>query len=169
MKAEIERAFAVLTGEPFWGSARAADMEMFAFGPKISVRDRHGRDVMKSEFGLHVQCPWRLERDAAIVVGSWDLYVLASGGEPESNFDWQAQGSNRRDVLLEGFFRKWTPSVERVEASAVGDLSLFLTQGFRLAVFPVASAGQSEHWRLLRVASEDPHVVLRTDGSSLVS
>jgi hypothetical protein len=169
VRAEIERAIAVLTAEPFWGSARAADMEMFAFGPRILVRDRHGREVTKSEFGLHVQCPWRLERDGAIVVGSWDLYVLASGEEPESDFNWEPQGSNRRDVLLETFFHEWAPSVERVEASSIGDLSIFLTQGFRLAVFPIASAGESEHWRFLRVASEDPHVVLRTDGLSLVS
>lgn len=143
-------------------------MEMFAFGPKVSAKDRHGRDVTQSEFALHVQCPWRLEHDGTIVVGSWDLYVLANGDEPDTDFDWDSQGSNRRDVLLESFFLEQIPMVERVEASPMGDVSILLTQGFRLGVFPVTSAGQSEHWRLLQ-GREDPHVVLRTNGLSFVS
>src|SRR5437016_8183319 len=99
----IEPTLRVLVGQPLWGSKRAADMEMFAFGQRIEDRGLQGQRMYRGEFALHVQCAWRFRRGTQILVGSRDVYdPFDSGSEPQSleDFDWDEQGINRRDRLL---------------------------------------------------------------------
>ena len=158
-KSEIERALERIVETAFWGSARAADMEMFAFGRVIESTDERGRSVQQGEFALHVQCPWHIERSGSLITGSGDLYVPASGDDDD--FNWEPYLSNRRDVLLRDFFSGSESIVEGVEAEAAGMLAISLSGDTRLRLFPNRSSAGDEHWRFFELMSEEPHLVVR--------
>jgi hypothetical protein len=160
-----ERALGKLIGTPMWGSARAVDMEMFAFGRQIEATDFRGRMTERAELALHVQCPWHLVQRGSLITGSGDLFAPASG-DRDHDFDWQPVGSNRRDVILEAFFRESGLLVERIGILSAGLFVVHLSGGTELRIFPDRSSNGEEHWRFLASADE-PHVVFRTEGFSV--
>ena len=162
--ADTEQALAKIIGTPLWGSARAADMEMFAFGRKTESTDQLGRRIEQGEFALHVQCPWHLERSGSMIIGSGDLYVPATGDSEDEEFDWEPYRSNRRDVLLERFFAGPATTVEGVEAGTAGMLVISLSGDTRLRLFPNRSSLGDEHWRFFELLSDEPHLVFMSEG-----
>jgi hypothetical protein len=167
LKAEIEAGLQVLIGLPLIGSHRAADMECFSFGEEVVPWSRRGRTGLKSRYGLHVQCPWRIVRSGAIVTGYGDI------GEPNStvgdapDFDPNEVGQTLREELLEAFY------LERrgVEATDLGDLRVLLDGDCTLEMFPDMSTSAAaftstvptaEHWRFLDAFGE--HLVVGREG-----
>ncbi len=153
MKHEIEAALQVLLGQPMWGSARAADMEMFAFGSRVSRTDALGRSREVGEYGLHVQCPWRITCSGRIIVGYGDVHDPRGELQDSSAFDPDVPGSTRRDERLELFFREAEHRVREVSASETGDIRLRFGNDCLLETFADSSTngqGGSEYWRLLQ-------------------
>lgn len=168
---EIESELAVLIGRPLWGSSRAADMEMFAFGERRLGTDLRGRPVERGEFALHVQCPWRIVHHGGILAGSRDVYSPREDAqEVPADFDWDQPSANRRDQRLQWFFeeRAEEPSVvQSIEADDVGSLRILLSGDFVLDVFPADSLdeeGHSERWRFFRPGTDTPHIVVTGRG-----
>src|SRR2546426_9478892 len=91
MKETIEDALSVLIGMQLVESSRAADMETFDF---------EGHD--KSEYGLHVQCPWRIVRSGRIVVGYRDMRDPPDG-VPAEGFNPNEAKLTHRDELVQTF------------------------------------------------------------------
>lgn len=65
MKDEIEQTLNVIIGMPLWGRHRAADLPVFKFGKQIpsmtrATKWRSAEVVLVGEYGLHIQCPWRI-------------------------------------------------------------------------------------------------------------
>jgi len=94
-------------GLPLWASGRGADMQWFAFGNQRQVVGHSGTSRAVGDYSLHVQCPWRIVRGDAIVVGSRDLYYPADEtAEVPPEFDYDYDGMKTRrdrrvDALLE--------------------------------------------------------------------
>src|SRR3954452_2365316 len=172
MKEEIEETLKVLVGLPLWGSHRAADLQVFKFGAHIPSMTRGTKThppeaVMIGEYGLHLQCSWRIAEGATIVVASQDLFY-AAGDDPykdRDDFDWEKQ-QNRRDERIAALFTSWAddpPTVESVDADTVGSLFFSLTRGYAFGVFPCDSLGR-ERWRLLPNYPQRDHFVVTGRG-----
>jgi hypothetical protein len=109
----------------------------------------------RSEFGLHIQCPWRIcEQRGRIAVGS-------------SDYDDTADALTLRDRHLDDLVAAWSPApplLARVLSDEAGSLTLVLSNGYRLEVFPSSSIPDDEQWRLLKLR-EDRHFVVYGGGT----
>jgi hypothetical protein len=168
MKTEIEQAIAVLIGKKLWRCTRAADLAAFQFGERRASTTYKGEPCEIGEYALHVQCGWRITQNEKVVVASRDLYYPADYDENRefpANFNWDIQGGNRRDRLIQEFFQNVTRSylVESAEAGNAGALRLVLEQDLSLEVFPDDSF-DGEHWRLFEPDMDRPHFVVSGAG-----
>jgi len=172
LKEEIEQTLNVLIGMPLWGSHRAADLQVFKLGARIpsmtrAMKRRPAEAVVIGEYGLHVQCPWRITQGATIAVARRDLYY-AAGEDPykdRDDFDYDTH-PNRCDERMSALLAAWgdnPPVVEAVEADMVGGLRISLTQQCALEVFPDDSM-EGEHWRLLPNSLRRDHFVMTGKG-----
>jgi tetratricopeptide (TPR) repeat protein len=154
MQAQIQQQLEPLVGLKLSIARRAASMRNFHFG-KIRLIERGSI----GEYALHIQCPWRIDSMAGIVTGSQDLWHWAFGEHEPLGWDFE-DGNSLQDVrlgeLLKGY-DKHTESyvnmtdklvVESIQASPFSDVSLFLSGGYRLILFPTSLFGES--WRLFR-------------------
>jgi hypothetical protein len=163
---KIEDRLRVLVGKTCWGNARAADMEMLQFGEERTVTTELGVTKLVGEYGLHIQCTWRIVGPDGIVVGSIDY-----GYEPDSEEIDAGSSLGRRpdytwrDQLMDRLFANGPLLVDGVEADEVGGFELSLEQGYRLEVFPDSSPeGREEMWRLLQPGIDEPHFVMTGRG-----
>jgi hypothetical protein len=169
MKNQIEQATAVLIGKRLWRCTRAADLAAFQFGDRRASTTWNGEPREVGEYALHVQCSWRIVRHEKVIVAHRDLYYPAIYDETQpfpSNFNWDIQGANRRDRLIQEFFQNGSRSyrVERTEAGSAGAFRLTLEQGLALEIFPDDSF-EDEHWRLFEPDMERPHFVVSGAGN----
>jgi hypothetical protein len=166
MREQVQRALDVLIGKALWSSGRAADLEWFQFGQLRTVKDFHGDAKEVGEYALHVQCAWRIRHRDQVVVGSRDVYVppQESADQPR-DFGWDVQGANRCDTRIAELFQKETQRflVQQVEVGEAGAFTVILNSEYALDVFPNDSLS-SEHWRILRPYSEEPHFVVSGKG-----
>ena len=154
MKDEIQRALAPLVGRALSSPLRAANMLA------LRVGDEHE---------LHIFCPWRIVVDDQIVAGSGDLYTPRDPEAELETFDWEAEGTTWWDYRLEELFaeRHAPPVIERVTVDSLGGFRFACSGSTILEVFPSSSTAphvETEHWRLLRPASQDAHFVVQADG-----
>ncbi|MGV3490956.1 MAG: hypothetical protein ACO1OG_06490 [Devosia sp.] len=140
----------------------AADMRMFGFG--AAVADARG---VRGDFSLHLQCPWRIDGPAGLLVSSRDLHIYAGDAPEPEDWDFEA-GNSRQSIVLEallgpriplgnGYFHRSGHIVTSADSSSVGDLVIELSSGLTLRVFPIEAG--SEQWRLFAPASGRPHLV----------
>jgi hypothetical protein len=145
---------------------RAADLRNFQFG-----RVRAVRSGTVGEYALHVQCPWRIEGPEGIVTGRADLWEPA---EPSPEIDWDTwdyeRDENLQDRRLAALLAGYDPEtrsfvneadylvVEDVQADDCGGAVIWLTGGYRLALFPAGTRG--EDWRVFRPGTGGPHFVV---------
>lgn len=165
MKQKIESALSVLIGLPLWGGHRAADLQVLKFGIRISTADRKGRPCEIGEYGLHLQCPWRISGPDGVVVGAMDLYH-PPGEQPEVPPDFNWETGNRRDERLSAFFERTKDNptqVLKASANDCGGFVLDLAGGFQLEVFPADSL-PDEYWRLLKPRDLESHFVVTGKG-----
>src|SRR6476619_1471402 len=140
-------------------------MRSFRFG-EITTTDIGGT---RSEYSLHVKCPWRLDGPDGIITGRADLWDHISGELMPD--EWKPQiNDNVQDVrigeLLKGFDLETHShinvtdylAIESVEASDLGDVTIGLSGGYRLTLFPGGSKG--EDWRFFRPGVDEPHKVM---------
>jgi hypothetical protein len=166
MRNEIEEAASVLVQKPWSGTGRAADMQVFAFGDLRTDEDARGGSAVTSEFALHVQCPWRISKDARIEVGSEDLFIPSDPTEDDESFEPTGSAENLRDRLLDGLLSDVPESSRRVtgvEADEVGGLRVHMAGGYTLGLFPADSlmeGSRAEKWRLLQPSGPMPHLVV---------
>lgn len=132
-----------------------------------------GLDGSWGEFALHLQCPWRLEGPAGFVTGQGDLWEHATLSLPPEGWSYES-GDSLADARLRTAIGRSAPIdsqakggserrlvVEAVQASEFGDITLSLSDGYVLRVFPDTSRGEA--WRLLRPKGEEEHFVFPYD------
>jgi hypothetical protein len=158
----------VLVGQPIGDCWRAADMQVFEFGPLRQTRNRKGEVVEAGDLRLHIQCRWRFVDSSSIVFGRDDLNYPAHKPTPPERFDW-----DKADSVLDVARREWLekqrpslPVVREVQGDAYGGFRISLTGGYALECFPCDSrrGEYSEHWRLLGHRVDGSHFVVTGDG-----
>jgi hypothetical protein len=165
MREQIQKALAVLIGEPLWSSGRAADLEWFQFGERRTVNGLWDKPKEIGAHALHVQCAWRIRQGDEVVVGSSDLYIPAEEGTQSESFDWQVLGSSRRDKRIAELFQNETRQflVQQVQVGDAGSFTIILDSAYALDVFPDDSLS-NEHWRIFKPSSDTPHFVVSGGG-----
>ena len=164
MQDRVRAALDRLVGLPLLESNRALDMQMFSFGARrtttIRFGPRKGEAASVGQYGLHLQCAWRIAGPSGLVVGSRDVLSWTGTGPEPDDWDW-CKGPNRRDEAI----REWLAGsymVEAITTDSLGAFTLQLSGSYALAVFPDA-CGDTEQWRLL-LRDEERHFVVTGDG-----
>ena len=155
---KLTKAMASLVGLRLCMVCNTGNMKQFHFGEPWQYRNRPVGQVV-----LHVQCPWRLERDVRTITGSADYYVPA---DDNTDSDWEAgeptghlQDQLLRDVLgLEpGVAQRDGVETSLIVldavSSVIGEAAVTMSYGYRLLLFPASS--RLEEWRLLKPGDLD--------------
>jgi hypothetical protein len=148
---------AALNGKPIWGRGRAVDMELFFFGERVPIVDRHGRDRMIGEYRLHVQSRWRFVR-AGVAFITYEDIRLPTTDAPDAPFDPDLGSRTLRDELLERFMSDSSDrerTVEQATVTEAGGLLLQFRGGATLEIDPQNAEPEREAWRLLRPDGSD--------------
>ena len=107
---EVRLELQQLVGLKLSRMALAADMRTLQFG---KTEARIGGGVV-GEYGLHVQCPWRLEDDARIITGSDDLYVPYEKSERlTESFDWE-KGDSLQERILRDLLKGYDTNTRQI-------------------------------------------------------
>ncbi len=168
LKEQIEIALSPLINTRLADIGRAHTLEWILFTPIGSLQTNNGSDQKQSEYSLNIQCTWRVLCEEKIIVASDDLY-FPSGDHPYDDledFDWSRQGNNRCDArteLLKEEIAKKTIVVLSVEADFVGGLSIHLSEGYSIELFPADSL-EREYWRFFNRHSSKRHFVVTGKG-----
>lgn len=131
-------------------TTRAANMECIKFGSFYQINNK-GIEQNIGEFGLHIQCPWRLTNDKGIIVGSSDLYEqIDESAEYDENFNYDIIGGNLRDYKFRKFIAESNNIVNKINADIFGGLQIGFDSDVILTIFPVTSSkADVEYWRLI--------------------
>ncbi|MGO4888030.1 hypothetical protein ACJ2A9_09755 [Anaerobacillus sp. MEB173] len=163
MKEVISSELGKLVGLKFQDAGRSSNLFWLGFGDIIQII-RRGKTEVSAEYALHIQCSWRIIMKNKIIVASRDFYSPSSEGDGEiEDFDWDLQGNNRFDEQIKTFIRdKGRLKVEKIESDDVGGLKVFLSDGYKLEIFPDSSEDdeRSEHWRFFNRKENSPHFVV---------
>jgi hypothetical protein len=164
IKSELDR----LRGQPIVECTRAANMQMFGFGPQTKAINRRGDEYQRAQIRLHVQSRWRLVDATAILFASDDLNYPADDRTSLDNFDWDKHQS-LLDIKQLGWFEQHTASPPRVIATSgdrYGGFAISLESGHTLECFPCTSQRRenSEHWRLFGHRADGGHFVITGNG-----
>jgi hypothetical protein len=154
-RAPMFAATTALEGLRMWGSGRAVDMEMFAFGRRLPRQKGDGSQHEVGEYALHVQCGWRIWHEGRTYVGSRD------------DFDPMLSHEGERDRLLHELFERENLVVLAVDTGSAGRLVIRFENGSELEVLPdrAKSDGEpAENWRLFTPGSDAPHLVYYSSG-----
>ena len=150
----IFSAVVSLEGLRMWGSRRAVDMEMFAFGRRTRRRGRDGSEHEVGDFALHLQCAWGIWHDGRTVVGYAD------------GFDSMSTEEGDRDRLLRELFERERLVVLNVESGSDGHLLIRFENYAELEVLPdrgLRHGDPAENWRFFAPGG-DSHLVCYSDG-----
>jgi hypothetical protein len=166
----VLNAISALEGRHIWDRTRAADMEMFQFGDRVTQEFR-GDVRTVGEWALHLIGGWRIVARGRVLVGSRDYWIPARGVS-DDDFNPHSVGGSRRDELMKQFIAHGE-RVHRAESATVseaGDLRLVFADGCVLETLTdlgfvePADDETNECWRLFQPATELPHLVVRPGG-----
>ena len=148
---------------------RAADMLVVHFG---DIRPHESGEGTVGAYAFHVQCPWRIDGPAGTITGSGDLWDYAGPGQRPANWSYE-RGFSLQDQRFADFVgaydratRSWLNLADRLVVTAarqthLGDVTIELSGGHSLLVFPSASKG--EEWRFFAPGA-DRHLVFPDEG-----
>jgi len=152
-------------------ASHAASLRGFIFGPPGEESPGALRWI------VHIQCPWRIDSQEGIITGSGDWYEPADSSSEQGD-DWDpAEGDSLQAVRLRELFddqdlSKGTISnntnslvCTEFKVDSHGDVTIRLTDGYTLRLFPAASWG--EHWRIFPDSETGAHVVCKAPGPIL--
>lgn len=147
LRAELEK----LVGLPMWRANIMAGILGLAFGNRYPEKLRSGGMGESGDFGLHVQCAWRVAREDEVISGYAEYMAIDEDDSPT----YAAFYKTLRSAFAE------SPKVEAVTSVRAGAFSLRLEGGLYIKVFPSASDDgnpNSEFWRLM--PRKQPHFVV---------
>src|ERR1700733_3745971 len=166
--APVRMIFERLGGRRLSIVKNAGNILLFGFGEHLEVDTEH----TSPEFGLHVQCPWRIENteQGRIVTGSSDFYVPAPDNHDETWKPTNGSGSLQKYRMLELLHGANSPirsnrntsgqlRVASAELLPYFGLSINLSPSYLLSVFPDGTA--DEGWRLIDSGPPSTHYVLK--------
>jgi hypothetical protein len=162
-QAVIQDCLQALVGLPLSIVRDVADMKAFHFG---AIRPHRSGEGTTGSHALHIQCPWRIVNETAVVTGTSDRFTEPD--ERAGSADDAPQSGNLQRVRIAALLKEYDKStasyvnaagglvVVSVSADKYGGADLFLSGGYRLQIFPDGS--REEDWRLLQVGGK--HLVI---------
>lgn len=172
MKETIEASAKVLIGMPLWNMGRSASIVWFDFGSNLtSVPTRRGGTTLVGEYVIDTESAWHLGGPDGIIVASDDR-AYPAGEDPYKDlpeFEWDKEGViNRCDERMKNFLDEHKDSpliVEAISANHWGGLTISLSAGYILEIFPDVSIDSMEYWRLFQPANDKAkHFVVTAQG-----
>lgn len=163
MKERIEEKLKVLIGLKLSGTSRTANMECMKFGSYKAMTKTGKVDI--GEFGLHVQCEWRMIKASKMLVASNDLYEPMRGQKFSEDFNYEE--GNLRDTDFRALIAENDLVVESIEVDEIGGLIVHLSDNFQLQLIPLNTSRTeyNEYWRLLNNTNEKAkHFVIGVNG-----
>ncbi|GJH23929.1 hypothetical protein [Caballeronia novacaledonica] len=145
-KAEITRRLSALVGTDVSWVSHAGDMLTLQFGPQRRYTLR-GRNREDGAWALHVQCDWKLERDAGTVATRDDL----------RGSDEKAHDSAKR--LHEALVAHGPVTVEAISVYDTGGVVVAFSRGYRFVVVP-DGIDDDEDWRFFAPGVDAAHLVI---------
>ncbi|XVU28295.1 hypothetical protein ACQPZJ_14995 [Actinoplanes sp. CA-054009] len=97
--------------------------------------------------GVHLQCPFRVQRSDAVIIGSRDMNFPLKGRQSEA-FDNFATVFDDRAGRLTAILGQRRPVVENVLVDKLGNLVIAWNPDYSLNAF-VDTSGRVESWRVL--------------------
>ena len=154
----------LLVGQPLSDCWRAANMQVFEFGPIKKYMNRKEEEVEGSDLRLHVQCRWRVVDGRRIIFARDDLLRPANESIQPEDFDWDKEESVL-DVVQRSWFhshRAAPVKVVQVAGDVYGGCRIVFEGHLTLELFPCNSnrGEYSEHWRLLGHRPDGSHFVV---------
>ncbi|MEW9078550.1 hypothetical protein [Terrisporobacter glycolicus] len=141
------------------GMGRCSDMIWISFGKELLVRNYRNEEVKKSEYALHIQCPFRISKNNKILLSNYDIYTSIEGSIKD---DWDVIGNNRYDKIVEDLLIPMLPlKVNKVNFSKIGDIEILLKDNIVINIF-VNSSEIAEEWRFINNNTGE-HYVFRED------
>lgn len=163
-KETIEKVLSALLGLKLSIIRRAATMRNFHFGEiKITEKGSIG------DFALHVQCPWRFEKQEQLIAGSGDIWTPKDSNDLNENWNYETDG-NLQDSIFEKLFgprdqrtKSFINSgqgyiVTSVQGDALGGLVLTLSGDSKISIFPASNS--DEYWRFFKPGKKEKHFVV---------
>ena len=155
-----------LVGLELTRTTRAGLMECLKFG-HLLVSDE-GNWLNIGQFGLHLQCPWRLAKNHTLLVGEADVYEQPNEeADYDEEFEWDRDMGNLRDQKLATLIQQKGLLVMSVKVDNFGGFELVFENQVKLIVFPTLSskADGGEYWRLIgNQSAESSHFVVGSTG-----
>lgn len=154
------RGIYVLKDQKLQGFGRASNMVWLHFGNVYETTNKLNMKVQKSEYALHVQCPWRLVNNntGEIFVGSNDIYEQSGIAYKNKNADWETQGNSLfDDKVSELCVTASDIRVSNVRISRTSDLNITFSNNYQLQCF-ANSSSDVEYWRFIS-RSQSKHFV----------
>ena len=148
-----EAAISKITNLEWTGLGRAADLVWLTFGSAVKWRNYKGELVDRSQYALHLQCPFRISLQGTAKLGSSDVSLSADDQVADSSsllpkkataFDVKAAAITS-DIGLS--------KVASAAVSGLGDIYIGFENGLVLETLAVAS-DDSESWRI--ISFEEP-------------
>ena len=144
MKEKIQGTLDKLIGLELTRTTRAANMECLKFGQEL-VTDKDDGLINIGQFGIHLQCPWRITNGQKIIIGYNDVYEQSDqDAKYDPDFDWDRPGVNLRDKKLQELIDKKL-TVEKVTVDDFGGFSICFNHNINLMTFPTTSL-ENEYW-----------------------
>lgn len=157
LRRQVRASLAPLTGQPFQYIGRAADLVWIGIGNLRATRVPSGRVESLAVHALHLQCPFRVEGPAGILIASGDLSLEpSSAGASEVVAPGVTTLFDQRSAEFSGLLPL---TVEEVLADRSGGFALTLSGGYSMNVFPDTSV-RIERWRYFRPSDEDSDFVV---------
>ena len=142
-----EKLCKMLLGKPLARIGRVGDMIILYLGnTKIEEATATKRKCIKSEYGIHIGCPFHILNQNNVLVGSYDVYLNNDGNEDEV---WKMLESTFFDQRAIYYNESVAPlHVEFIQVDTVGTLTMNLERGYVIKAFPNGSA-KDEYWCFL--------------------
>ncbi len=139
-------------------------MECLKFGHHF-IPDKVDREFNIGEFGIHLQCPWRITKGQEILIGSFDVYEQPDqNAKYDPDFEWDSPNGNLRDKKLKELIENEQLIISKIEADDFGGFEIIFNDSFKLTTFPSNSI-KVEYWRLLdNRHNMDKHFVVSREG-----
>lgn len=139
--------FKNIVGENMVYIGRCSDMIDIEFGETIST-EFMGCKRELPQYYLHIQCPFRIEKNKQILIGSRDVYFTENGID---EMDWAIYGNNNYDKIVTNIIMPLLPiKVIDIVISDSGDILISLQNNIKIRVFINAGGNiDTEFWRLV--------------------
>ena len=161
IKTEIEKNLNPLIGLQLTRTTRAANMECLKFGLKEQESIK-SRIVNVGEYGLHIQCDWRIIKENEIIVGSRDLFEPSTTIQDSHEFDYEK--GNLRDKKIRNLINKNRLIVKSIISDNFGGLKIEFLNNYLIEIIPMTTT-EDEYWRLLNNKNEkEKHFIISGNG-----